>query len=86
MTELPFWDNPNYCYVENDELYLREINLQSMENNPDTIRDFNKPGYWVKLNSPTLNTLLMKNCNLLTSQLQNRRRYDSTDVRKNYDV
>jgi hypothetical protein len=70
---MSFWDNKNYAYVETKELLYREVNLMSMENNSDTVRDFGKDGYWVKLDSPTINTLLSKDCNLLTSQYQARK-------------
>jgi len=75
-----FFDKPGYAYVENDELYMREVSLMKLENNPDCMRDFVKPGYWVKIGSPTINDLFAANCNLLTTHLQARRRYDDTPL------
>jgi len=73
---MTYFDKPNMAYVENDELYMREIRLTDLDNNPDCERDFNKPGYWVKINSPTMARLVSANCNLLSTHLQARRRYD----------
>ena len=73
---MTYFDRPGYAYCENDELYMREIRLIDLDNNPDCIRDFDKPGYWVKMNSPMMAKLLDARCNMLTTHLQARRRYD----------
>jgi len=73
---MSYFDNTQYAYIENDELFLREIRLTDLDNNPDCERDWNKPGYWVKLNSPTIQKLFEARCSLLTTHLQSRRRYD----------
>jgi len=74
---MTYFDREGMAYVENDELYMREISLMTLENNPDCVRDFDRPGYWVKIASETMVKLLDARCNMLTTHLQARRRYDS---------
>jgi hypothetical protein len=69
---MTYWDNKNMVYVETSELLYREIDLRTMENNPDCERNYQKDGYWVKINSLTCQRLLNNRCELLTTHYKAR--------------
>lgn len=62
-------DADNWRYLEPAEMWYREVKPQDIRPE-DSIEDFVKKGYWIKLNTPTHLNLAEKSVRLLDSWTQ----------------
>jgi len=68
----PYRDDPNWLYVEPEELWHREIDTRTLPES-EVQYDYEKQGYWVRTGTPTINRMLDAGCTLLASQRFSRR-------------